>query len=153
MAFKDLFNKAKKYVESEEFQDKVKKGKDMSKKAIKKSTDHVKKEFEFMKNEFSKKKKNKSTKEDTNTESKVNEKQNDSVDNQVKKTESSKETTKPENKTKDSLEIIGLTQKQIEALNKAGYKTIQDLKESSLEEIGKIKGIGKAALTKIENHI
>ena len=49
-------------------------------------------------------------------------------------------------------DIKGIGAKTAKSLYEAGFKTIEELKKASAADILSIKGIGKSALTKIEEH-
>lgn len=62
-----------------------------------------------------------------------------------------KEKNSKKNVKKETLLTIGLSEKVVESLNNIGIKNLDDLKKADIEEISKIKGIGKVALEKIKS--
>lgn len=62
-----------------------------------------------------------------------------------------KEKISKKNVKKETLLTIGLSEKVVESLNNIGIKNLDDLKKADIDEISKIKGIGKVALEKIKS--
>lgn len=60
------------------------------------------------------------------------------------------EAPKAEAPKAEDLSSLKLSSKVEKTLNEAGINTVEDIKNKDIEEIAKIKGIGKATLEKIE---